>query len=202
MYGMRSSMSGSDYIPSNKTVLTLRQWGLSQGKIKDLLSGYRSTKALHFDGGFLAYCHIGLDSPVSTMFPDQWKPSKSFSSPVPENVYPYYLTTFQSLHEGRISPASDLEAYFYKYLINCWELDCRNHLTERATVMRNDWEPSQECIGLLVDEGLDLDYIMLLKLEFRLYWFERGEKRINWNQKFKTNAIWRFNRKKRHNLAY
>lgn len=190
------------FTPSKKTVLLLRQWELSQGKIKDFVDAYLQIEPSPCDQGFINFCRNQTKPPAAAMFPKNWTPNKCLGLPFPSAIEKEYLSHYQGVYSESVAPSGDLEAHFRKYCIAKWEHDCRNPDTTKPTIMRPDWWPQPETISILSAEGFPMEYIEMLILEFRLYWAERGEPMALWDLKFIRNSRWRLERKKRHNLTY
>ncbi len=52
------------------------------------------------------------------------------------------------------------------------------------TVLPLDWEPDEATLSALAEMGVDEQFIGVQRLEFKLYWRERGETRSAWNSRF------------------
>jgi hypothetical protein len=95
------------------------------------------------------------------------------------------LLGFTLHHNGKQDRQSAFEKRFVSWVIKDWERF--RHEPDGASTpkpMRRDWEPDQQAVTILQNDGMDEIWIWKQLPEFRLYWIDCQQARDNWNHLF------------------
>jgi len=181
----RQSMSNH---PPTATTRQLVQLGFSKGRIRDLYNQFNRVylKFVHED--FIVFCLKKEPQLAKTVFtvPLNWRPSNTDSiAHIKESIQSEYLVKFREAFSEFGPPASDWNDFFCKWCLKRWEEDLRNHKPLEGAIIPADWKPSTEVLSTLSSEGIDPVWLKTLSLEFRLYWSEKGSRKVSWNNQFK-----------------
>lgn len=69
-----------------------------------------------------------------------------------------------------------MREYRYKQTRDAQEQNCH--------FMFFDWQPDEQALTILANNGISREFALAQKPSFTLYWFERGDWASNWNTRF------------------
>lgn len=74
---------------------------------------------------------------------------------------------------------------FYSHALRQWRMEqTRQGEIEQSDSMSKDWHPSTDAMEILINAGINRNFIEDAIPEFILYWRERGTANVAWNTKF------------------
>lgn len=183
------------WYPSRETINQLLSYGLSYQKCKVYIDEYcRHIKTEKSDLSFIHFIKENQTPTHSALFvPKNWLPSKETletlkSRGLSEEVIARLLD--ENFRERLCFDAS-WDRAFLEISENLKGADKGLNLTPQSsgTIMSPQWVPTESTIDeILKDTNASKDQIDLMFLEYRLFWLERGDKRVNWDLHFKSWA--------------
>lgn len=185
-------MTKNNFVLSNHVRLTLRQRGISNARISDLideyLQGVGSDEASPED--FYMFCLQNSQVQFSSrnshnLFMCDWHPTYKSLNGIPDYVFAELLRSYRDQYSGCTYPAANLDLHFENFCHTRWNRDARNVRAGGPTFINKNWEPSESLVCELKNEGIAGEDIDELVPEFRLYWMERNEPRASWSGTFR-----------------
>lgn len=126
----------------------------------------------------------------ATLIPTHWQPDDNWvrlckQQSIPEqfirNLVPEFVSYWRERGQARFSWGNA----FYKHVLKEWRKEqTRKGAYELASAMSGEWRPSADALEILVNAGINPDFIEDAIPEFVLYWRERGVVHGAWNTKF------------------
>ncbi len=176
--------------PQRSTVTKLTYLGLTKGRISEALTIFNSIiDTEKTDDNFYKFVlEISTEWLNVLCIKDDWSPSeKTVSNLVQHGIVPLVITEYKNWFvSNKVSSAASWDDEFEKFCKIRWSRDNRNPNALESSLMSSTWEPSKKTISdLITSESLTHCEINLLMTEYRLYWTERGESRVNWDGHFK-----------------
>lgn len=135
---------------------------------------------------------VSPDTPAgtATLIPYNWQPDANWirlckQHSVPEQFIRSLVPEFVSYWRERGQARFSWGNAFYKHVLREWRKEqTRQGAYELASAMSADWWPSQDAVEILVNAGINHEFIEDAVPEFVLYWRERGVVHGAWNTKF------------------
>jgi hypothetical protein len=127
---------------------------------------------------------------TATLIPFNWQPDANWvrlckQHAVPEQYIHSLVPEFVSYWRERGQARFSWGNAFYKHVLKEWRKEqTRQGAYELASNMSADWWPSQDAVEILVNAGINPEFIEDAVPEFVLYWRERGVVHGAWNTKF------------------
>lgn len=183
---------GSKWAPTPRANMQLKQFGLSQGQIKDLAHQYNTLQADHNDRDFVRFCSSQHLSSITDSFhlKKSWTPSPSIFTTLQEEGIPRakmeheYLPFFRFDHGGKPLIRASWDDSFAFACRSFWNKDPDNPKADLPRPIEPDWEPAIETVKNIASLGFDLSLIKLKAVEYRLYWRESGGAKKSWDDHF------------------
>lgn len=182
----------SKWVPSPRAKMQLKQFGLSQGQIKDLTHQYNTLQADRNDHDFIRFCSSQHLSRITDSFhlKKSWTPSPGIFTTLEEEGIPRvkmehgYLHFFRFDHGGKPLIRASWDDSFAFACRSFWNKDPDNPNADLPRPIKPDWEPAIETVKKITSLGFDLSLIKLKAMEYRLYWREAGGAKKSWDDHF------------------
>lgn len=127
---------------------------------------------------------------AASLIPTHWQPDDNWirlckQHAIPEqfirDLVPEFVSYWRERGQARFSWGNA----FYKHVLKEWRKEqTQRGAFELASKMSAEWRPSQDAIDILVNSGINEEFIEDAVAEFVLYWRERGVVHGAWNTKF------------------
>ncbi len=132
-----------------------------------------------------------LSSPAgASVIPANWQPGEDWirqcrQQAIPETfvrqLVPGFVLYWRERGQSRFSWGNA----FYKHVLREWRAEqTRRGVSELETAMSSDWWPSADAMSILINAGINEEFIEDAVPEFVLYWRERGASNGAWNTRF------------------
>jgi hypothetical protein len=182
----------SKWVPSPRARMQLKQFGLSQGQIKDLTYQYNILQADHNDSDFIRFCSSQHISRIteSFHFKKSWTPSPGIFASLEAEGIPRakleheYLAFFRFDHGGKVLIRASWDDSFAFACRSFWNKDHDNPNADIPRPIKPDWEPADETVEKIASLGFDQAIIKQKAREYRLYWRDAGGANKSWEDHF------------------
>lgn len=179
------------FVPSDQTILRLKQYGFSKGEINDLLHNYRKFSFELTDQTFLSFC-LKTNKKVFnslTTLQSHWVPSQAARDiltghGIAEDIQAAYLKLYIHQHSDKCIDKSNWDDHYLDWFCSKWSQKNRTNPRENVTSINSEWSPSTNTIHLLMAEGISHAWLIIEIQNFRLYWCETDTKKSDWDAEF------------------
>ena len=104
---------------------------------------------------------------------------------IPEDFAHSQIEDFNKLSNERDSQESNWGIKFLRFVIKKWRFkEAEDNKKKKRKQIDKDWGPDLDAKEILINSGIDEEFLMKELPEFIMYWRERKEESDIWNSKF------------------
>ncbi len=125
-----------------------------------------------------------------TSYRDKWVPDKDVIDQIneygiPEDFANLQIDDFKKLNEERNEKDINWGVKFLRFVIKKWRhKEVEDNKKKKTKPIDKNWVPDMDAKEILINSGINEDFIDKEVPEFVLYWTERKEESDIWNSKF------------------
>ena len=104
---------------------------------------------------------------------------------IPEDFAHSQIEDFNKLSDERDSQESNWGIKFLRFVIKKWRFkEAEDNKKKKRKQIDKDWVPDLDAKEILINSGIDEEFLLKELPEFIMYWRERKEESDIWNSKF------------------
>ena len=164
----------------------------SNEKIMEILTQLIKTGLINeiIDDGIPCFSSKKLNEKIPTTDGNKWVPDKDVIDQIneygiPEDFANLQIDDFKKLNQERNGKETNWGVKFLRFVIKKWRhKEVEDNKKMKTKPIDKNWVPDNDAIEILINSGINEDFIDKEVPEFVLYWTERKEESDIWNSKF------------------